>query len=84
MSSADGKKIYNEKCLACHKFDVKLVGSPYQETVPKYNGDLKKLAGFIYSPQKINPSYPAMPNQGLKLKEAEAVAKYLMDNVGKK
>lgn len=84
VSSADGEKIYNEKCLACHKFDVKLVGPPYQETVPKYNGDLKKLAGFIYSPQKINPSYPAMPNQGLKLKEAEAVAKYLMDNVGKK
>lgn len=84
VSAADGEKIYNEKCIACHKFDVKLVGPPYQESVPKYNGDLKKLAGYIYSPVKIDPSYPAMPNQGLKMKEAEAVAKYLMDNVGKK
>ena len=84
VNAADGEKIYNEKCIACHKFDVKLVGPPYQETVPKYNGDLKKLAEFIYNPQKINPSYPSMPNQGLKLKEAEAVAKYIMDKVGKK
>ena len=84
VSAADGEKIYSEKCIACHKFDVKLVGPPYKETIPKYSGDLKKLAGFIYNPVKIDPSYPAMPNQGLKMKEAEAVAKYLMDNVGKK
>jgi cytochrome c551/c552 len=84
VNAADGEKIYNEKCFACHKFDVKLVGPPYQETVPKYNGDLKKLAEFIYNPQKINPSYPAMPNQGLKMKEAEAIAKYIMDKIGKK
>ena len=84
VNSADGEKIYNEKCIACHKFDVKLVGPPYKETIPKYNGDLKKLAGYIYNPVKIDPSYPAMPNQGLKMKEAEAVAKYLMDNAGKK
>ena len=84
VSGADGEKIYNEKCVACHKFDVKLVGPPYQETVPKYSGDLKKLAGFIYNPQKVNASYPAMPNQGLKMKEAEVVAKYIMDKVGKK
>lgn len=83
-SGADGEKIYNEKCIACHKFDEKLVGPPYKETVPKYNGDLKKLAGFIYNPQKINPAYPPMPNQGLKQKEAEAVAKYLLDKVGAK
>jgi len=84
VSGADGEKIFNEKCVACHKFDVKLVGPPYQETVPKYNGDLKKLAGFIYNPTKIDPAYTAMPNQGLKMKEAEAVAKYIMDKVGKK
>ena len=27
---------------------------------------------------KKNPDYPAMPNQGLKPKEAEAIADYLM------
>jgi cytochrome c len=84
VSGADGEKIYNEKCIACHKFDQKVVGPPYQETVPKYNGDLKKLAGFIYNPQKINPAYPPMPSQGLKMKEAEAVAKYIMDKTSKK
>jgi len=80
----DAEKIFNEKCSACHKFDVKVVGPPYNETVPKYNGDIKKLAGYIYSPQKINPEYPPMPNQGLKQKEAEAMAKWLIDKVGKK
>ncbi len=84
VNAADGEKIYNEKCIACHRFDQKVVGPPYQETVPKYSGDLKKLAAFIYNPVKVNPDYPAMPNQGLKQKEAEAVAKYIMDKVGKK
>ena len=84
VSAADGEKIYSEKCIACHKFDVKLVGPPYKETIPKYSGDLKKVSRFYLQSRKINPSYPAMPNQGLKMKEAEAVAKYIIDNVGKK
>ncbi|MGB9695860.1 MAG: c-type cytochrome [Ignavibacteria bacterium] len=83
-SGIDAEKIFNEKCSACHKFDVKVVGPPYNETVPKYNGDIKKLASYIYTPQKINPEYPPMPNQGLKQKEAEAMAKWLIDKVGKK
>lgn len=83
-SGIDAEKIFNEKCSACHKFDVKIVGPPYNETVPKYNGDIKKLANYIYNPQKINPEYPPMPNQGLKQKEAEAMAKWLIDKVGKK
>lgn len=83
-SGIDAEKIFNEKCIACHKFDVKVVGPPYNETVPKYSGDVKKLASYIYSPQKINPQYPPMPNQGLKQKEAEAMAKWLIEKVGKK
>ncbi len=74
-----GEEIYKSRCAACHKFETKLVGPPYQETLPKYGDDIKKLAGYIYSPVKINPEYPPMPNQGLKMKEAEAVAKYLLE-----
>ncbi|KXK04099.1 MAG: cytochrome c class I [Chlorobi bacterium OLB4] len=81
-SAIDGSQIYQTKCSACHKGDVKLVGPPYMETIPKYNGDIKKLAGFIYNPVKVNPEYPAMPSQGLSVAESEAVAKYLMDTYG--
>ena len=57
------------------------MGPPYQETVPKYNGDVQKLADFVFSPTQNNPGYPPMPNQGLKKKEAVAVAKFLIDSV---
>lgn len=76
--------IYNSKCSACHRFDVKLVGPPYQQTVPKYNGDVQQLAGFIFNPVKKNPDFPAMPNQGLKKKEALIMAQWLMDKVAGK
>jgi len=79
----NGEDIYNGRCAACHKFDEKLVGPPYKETLPKYNGDIKKLAAYIYNPVKINPEYPAMPNQGLKMAEAEAVAKYILEKYQK-
>ncbi|HJY63940.1 MAG TPA: c-type cytochrome [Ignavibacteria bacterium] len=80
----DAAQIYNTKCIACHKFDQKVVGPPYQLTVPKYNGDVNKLAEYIYNPQKIDPAFPPMPNQGLKKKEAQAVAKWLIDQVAGK
>jgi len=80
-SGISGEQIYNTKCIACHRFDVKLVGPPYMETVPKYNGDVQKLADFIYSPTQNNPGYPPMPNQGLKKKEALAAAQFLIDKV---
>jgi cytochrome c len=84
-SGISGEEIYNTKCIACHKFDVKVVGPPYQETVPKYNGDAQKLAEFIFNPTPKNPGYPPMPNQGLKKKEATAVAQFLIQKVsGKK
>jgi|WetSurMetagenome_2_1015567.scaffolds.fasta_scaffold06422_2 cytochrome c len=78
-TGVDAEQLYNQKCIACHKFDTKLVGPPYKETVPKYNGDVKKLSEFIYNPTKINPDYPSMPSQGLKKKEADAMAKWLME-----
>jgi cytochrome c len=84
-SGINGEEIYNTKCVACHKFDTKVVGPPYKETVPKYNGDVQQLAEYIYNPVKKDPAYPPMPNQGLKKKEAVAVAQYLLDHLaGKK
>ncbi|CAN5609288.1 hypothetical protein BH10BAC5_BH10BAC5_22360 [soil metagenome] len=77
----NGEEIYNTRCSACHKFDTKLVGPPYKETLPKYNDNVKKLASFIYNPVKVNPDYPPMPNQGLKPKEAEAIAQWILTKV---
>jgi cytochrome c len=86
MQSAgiDPQQIYNTKCIACHKFDQKVIGPPYEQTVPKYNGDVQKLAAYIFNPQKIDPNFPPMPNQGLKKKEATAMAQWLISKVGKK
>lgn len=88
VSSTTGvnpEQIFASKCSACHKFDIKVVGPPYQQTVPKYNGDINALTEFIYNPVKKDPAYPPMPNQGLKKKEAQAMAKWLIDQVaGKK
>ena len=73
-----GEDIYNGKCIACHQFDRKLVGPPYNDVLPKYEGKKDQLVQFIMNPQKINPDYPSMPNQGLKPKEAEAIADYII------
>lgn len=73
-----GVDIYNGRCIACHNFDKKIVGPPYNETLPKYEGKKAELVKFILNPVKINPAYPAMPNQGLKPKEAEAIADYIL------
>lgn len=79
-----GADIYNGRCIACHNFDKKVVGPPYNETMPKYEGKKDLLVKFIMSPVKVNPNYPAMPNQGLKPKEAEAIADYLLTTYKKK
>ncbi len=79
----NGADIYNSKCIACHQFDKKVVGPPYNEVLPKYENNRQALISFILNPTKINPDYPAMPNQGLKPKEAEAVAEFLMNTYKK-
>lgn len=76
-----GEEIFKVKCQSCHAFDKKLVGPPYNESVPGYKGDVDLLAGYIMNPVKKRPDYPIMPNQGLKPNEAKAVAKYLIDKV---
>lgn len=74
-----GEDIYNGKCIACHQFDKVLVGPPYKEILPKYDGDKEGLVQFILNPVKVDPNYPAMPNQGLKPNEAKAVAEYILE-----
>ena len=74
-----GEDIYNGKCIACHQFDQKLVGPPYKDVLPKYVENKEGLVDFILNPVKIDDSYPAMPNQGLKPNEAKAVAEYLLE-----
>jgi cytochrome c len=79
-----GADIYNGKCIACHKFDTRLVGPAYNDVLPKYEGKKDELVKFVLNPVKVNPDFPAMPNQGLKPNEAEAVATYLLEHPSKK
>ena len=83
IAEISGADIFNGRCSACHKYDQKLVGPPYKETLPKYNGDVEKVAAFVLNPTKVNPAYPPMPNQGLKPAEARAIAKYILEEVKK-
>lgn len=73
----EGARIYRERCSACHQFDRKVVGPPYNDVLPRYAGDFDALAAFILNPRKVDPAYPAMPNQGVRRAEARAVAAYL-------
>jgi len=79
-----GKEIYDVRCASCHKFDQKLVGPPHFEVLPKYVGKEAQLVAFIRNPIKVDPAYPPMPNPGLKPQEADAVAKYLLEEFAKK
>ncbi|MGE5402428.1 MAG: c-type cytochrome, partial [Ignavibacteriales bacterium] len=73
-----GKEIFDGRCSACHRFDSKLVGPAYKDVLPKYEGHRDQLIAFISNPTKKNPAFPPMPNQGLKPKEVEAIAEYIM------
>ncbi len=79
-----GKEIYDVRCASCHKFEQKLVGPAHFDVLPKYVGKQAQLVAFIRNPVKVDPAYPPMPNPGLKPQEAEAVAKYMLDEFAKK
>jgi cytochrome c len=74
---AVGETVYKTVCSSCHRFDQKLVGPPYNETLPKFKDNKKELADFIRNPYKIDPAYPAMPKLGLSEKEIKSVIAYL-------
>jgi cytochrome c len=77
-AKVNGEHIFNNICSSCHSFDHKIVGPPYKQTLPKYEGKLDQLVAFIRNPSKKNPDYPPMPNPGLKPNEAQAIAEWLM------
>jgi cytochrome c len=79
-----GEEIYKNICSSCHSFDHKVVGPPYQQTMPKYEGKMNELVAFILSPKQNNPGYPPMPNPGLRPDQAQAVAKYIMETYQEK
>ena len=80
----NGADIYNAKCIACHQFDRKIVGPPHNDVLPKYEGKKDQLVKYILNPVKVDPAYPAMPQQGLKPNEADAVADYILATYKKK
>jgi len=82
-AEVSGKEIFDVRCSSCHKFDQKLVGPAYKDVLPKYEGKIDQLTGFILNPTKINPQFPPMPNPGLKPNEAKAVAGYILENYKK-
>ena len=79
----NGEEIYKIRCASCHKFDIKLVGPPHNEVVPKYFGKEELLLAFIKNPSRIDETYPSMPNPGLKPDEAKAVTDYVLEQVKK-
>ncbi len=82
-AAVSGEDVYNRICSACHRFDTKLIGPPYDETLPKYEGKVNQLVAYIRNPSKINPAYPPMPNPGIRPDEAKAVAEYILNTYKK-
>jgi cytochrome c551/c552 len=77
-----GEEIFNQRCTACHAFDRRILGPPYNEVVPKYIGRADDLMGFLREPQKVDPDYPAMPDPGLREYEIESVTRFLLARYG--
>ena len=77
-----GEDIYNGRCSACHLYDQKKVGPPYNVVIPKYSGKKAEMVAFVLNPAKVDPAYPPMPNQGLKPGEADSIVSYLFRRFG--
>jgi cytochrome c len=75
---AVGEQVFKAQCTACHRFDQRIVGPPYNSVLGKYKNNTDGLIQFIRNPNKVNPDYPAMPKLGLAEKEIKSVAAYLL------
>jgi len=80
---AVGATVFRNQCSACHGFEQKIVGPPYNAVLSKYQEDPEKLAEFIRNPYKVDESYPAMPKLGLSEKEIKSVVAYLFQEMEK-
>lgn len=78
----NGEELYKAKCVACHRFDEKLVGPPHKEVLVKYLNKKDDMVKYILNPVKIDPNYPPMPAQGLKPNEAKAIVEYMYEHYG--
>lgn len=83
VAEISGQEIFDARCAACHRFEVRLVGPAYNEVLKKYEGKIDQLTGFILNPVKVDPNFPPMPAPGLKPNEASAVADYIMSTYQK-
>jgi cytochrome c551/c552 len=77
-----GEKIYNDVCTACHSFDQKILGPPFNDVLPKYKDKQEEMIAFIRNPKKVDPQYTAMPNPGLTTIQTKSVVKFLMIKMG--
>ncbi|HSM91404.1 MAG TPA: cytochrome c [Anaeromyxobacteraceae bacterium] len=80
---AAGKAVFDRVCSLCHRFDVRLVGPPFDETVPKYRKDPGALKAFIRDPVKKDPGYPPMPKPAVTEAEIDAVVTYLLEKAAR-
>lgn len=78
----NAEDIFFNKCVSCHAYDKNVVGPALNNVVKKYKGKKEDLKNFLLSPVKVDPNFPAMPNQGLKPAEAKAMADYLFQQIG--
>ncbi len=78
----NGEEIYKAKCVACHRFDERLVGPPHKEVLVKYLNKKDDMVKYILNPVKVDPNYPPMPAQGLKPNEAKAIVEYMYEHYG--
>jgi cytochrome c len=79
-----GARVFTQRCSACHRWDEKLIGPAYMSVMPKYLGREEALRAFVGNPQRVDPSFPPMPNQGLRGTEVDSVARYLLQEARKR
>ena len=83
-----GKKIFTEKCAACHRFDIKLVGPPLRDVTKRRS--FEYIVSQIMHPELmiknndttkllLSKYLTQMPNQHLTLDEALSVLEHLRD-----